>query len=341
MIPYIEINNKKIGSGQPAFIIADIGETHNGDIETALRLVDAASEAGADAVKLKSYYSEYIVDQSQTAQNKETLDRLQSIQLSLDDICTLKSHCVERGIIFLSTPYDKRSVDDLDGMGQSVFTIDSGEVTNHSLLRHIAKKGKPVILSTGMTYLGEVDQAVGAMRREGCHRLILLHGVSAYPADPGDLNLRAMAVMSTSLRLAIGLYDPSPNIEVAIGAVALGACIIEKMLTLDKSQEGHQHKAALEQGLFQDMVKKIRVLEAAMGDGIKKPTFAEMANRDELRRSLAMARDVPKGREIGPKDLISLRPATGISPYFEKQICGKKLRRDLKAGAFIGWGDLD
>jgi len=341
MIPNIEIGSRKIGSGQPTFIIADIGSTHNGDLETAKKLIDAATEAGADAVKLKSYYTEYVLDKNTYTGEGDALEKIRNVQLSLDHICTLKSHCIERGILFLSTPYDKRSVDDLDGMGQPLFLVDSGEVTNHSLLRHIAKKGKPVILSTGMTYLGEVDQAVGAMRREGCHRLILLHGVCACPAESGDLNLRAMAVMSTSLRLAIGLFDPSPRIEIAIGAVALGACVIEKMLTLDKNQEGHEHKASLEPDLFKDMVEKIRSLENAMGDGIKKPTFSEMDNRDNLRRSLAMAKDTSKGEIIGDKHLIALRPASGISPSFEKQIWGKALRRDLKAGAFIGWGDLD
>jgi sialic acid synthase SpsE len=192
-----------------------------------------------------------------------------------------------------------------------------------------------------MSYLGEVDQAVGAMRREGCHRIVLLHGAASYPAQAPDINLRAMSVITASLRLPVGVLDNTPETEIALGAVALGACVVQKSLSLDTNGNGPEHASSLNPEQFTDMVDRIRNLERAMGDGIKKPAFSEMDNRDQARRSLALARNIKKGEKISAKDLIALRPAKGISPIHEGQIAGKTTRRDLSEGTFIGWGDIE
>ena len=338
MLP-IEVDNRKIGPGAPAFIIAETGANHNGSLETAKVLVDQAAEAGADAVKFRFYNTAKLFREGET--DDRVIEVSRDMELSLDDCCILKSHCVERGIMFLATPFDKKSADDLEGMGVAIICIDSGEITNLPLLRHIAKKGKPVILSTGLSYLGEVDQAVGAMRREGCHRIVLLHGAASFPAEAPDINLRAMSVITASLRLPVGLLDHTPHKEIPMGAVAVGACVIQKSLTLDRAANGAEHASSLDPDEFKDMVERLRNLERAMGDGIKKPAFSEMDYRENMRRSLALARSLHQGDQIGSKDLVALRPARGISPIHEGQIVGKTLRRDLPEGSFIGWGDIE
>ena len=349
MVTRFDFNNRSIGEGAPVFIIAEAGVNHNGDLDQAKRLIDEATAAGADAVKFQSYQAEKVLNPeavekivSRASSGGESpMDALRRLELSLDDLCILKSHCVEMGILFMATPFDNKSVDELDGMGIPLFKLSSGEVTNLPLLRHVSKKGKPIILSTGMSYLGEVDQAVGAMRREGCHKLALLHCVSNFPAEPQDVNLQAMKTMADALRLPVGFSDHTIGFEIAVAAVALGAFIIEKHITLDRNQIGPDHHASLEPAMFKDMVQKIRSVERAMGDGIKKPVLSEMATRDLARRSLAVSHNMVKGDKIGHKDLVCLRPANGLSPVYENQILGKNLRNNLKEGEFISWGDFE
>ncbi len=329
----VELGSRSIGPGHPTYVIAETSHLVNKDINLALKLVDAAAEAGADGVLFKCFQADSLAGNPRGP----SLEELRNLELSLDDLCRLKSQCVERGITFLATASDRYSADELEGLGMPMFSITSAEVTHTPLLKHIAKKGKPTILSTSMSYLGEVDQAVGTMRRAGCHRLILLQSVSSFPCLPAEINLRSMETLSDALRVPVGLSDHCPGTEVALAAVALGARVIQKHLSLD----GGVEEAALDPSSFGEMVSRIRIVEQALGDGIKKPSLSELQERDDARRSLALAGDLPAGETLSSRDLVCLRPAHGLQPSFINQLVGKRLRRDLKAGTFLAWGDIE
>jgi N-acetylneuraminate synthase/N,N'-diacetyllegionaminate synthase len=349
MVDCIELTGHKIGLGSPCFIIAEAGVNHNGDVELAKRLVDVAAEAGADAVKFQTFKAERVVstEAPKAAYQKETTDAGESqlemvrrLELAPEAHRELQSYCQDQCILFMSTPFDRESVDFLDELGVPVFKVGSGEVTNWPLLEHIALKGKPIILSTGMSYLGEVDEAVRVIRDAGNDQLVLLHCVSNYPADPADANLRAMMNMATVFRVPVGYSDHTPGIEVALAAVTLGASVVEKHFTLDKGLPGPDHRASLDPQELKALVRGIRIVESALGDGTKRPAVSEEENRVVVRRSLAARLDVPKGTILTADVLQSLRPAGGISPRFLDQVVGRQTRRSLAAGELIGWEDL-
>jgi sialic acid synthase SpsE len=233
----VRINRRKIGAGEPCFIIAEAGVNHNGNPELAKSLIDVAVDSGADAVKFQTFKAENVVSihapkadyQLHTTDKDESqYEMLRKLELSLDAHHMLRSYCQEREILFMSTPFDEESADFLDVLGVQLFKISSGEITNFPLLGHIAAKDKPIILSTGMSSLAEVRQAVGVIQRTGNDQLVLLHCVSNYPANPKDANLRAMGAMVTAFQLPVGYSDHTPGIAIALAAVALGACVIEK-----------------------------------------------------------------------------------------------------------------
>jgi len=346
----VMIGRRRVGPNKPVFIIAEAGVNHNGDVELAKRLVDVAAEAGADAVKFQTFKADQVVSASapkaeyqlQTTQATESqLDMLRRLELSREAHRELQACCQKRGVLFMSTPFDEESADLLDELGATVFKISSGEITNWLLVEYIARKGKPVILSTGMSYFSEVDEAVRVVRNAGCDKLILLHCVSNYPADPADANLRAMQTMATVFQVPVGYSDHTPGIEVALAAVALGACVIEKHFTLDKDLPGPDHRASLEPHELQAMVAGIRTVESALGDGVKQPALSEADNRSIVRRSLAAAADIPKGAIIESDMLQALRPASGISPALIEHVAGRRVRRSLASGQLIDWGDLE
>lgn len=345
----VAIGGRKVGPGHPVFIVAEAGVNHNGDVELAKRLVDVAAEAGADAVKFQTFKADRVVSaeapkaeyQMETTDPSESqLDMLRRLELSPDAHRELQAYCQERGVLFLSTPFDEESADLLDELGVPVFKIASGEITNWPFLEHVARKGKPIILSTGMSYLSEVDEAVRVIRDAGCDQLILLHCVSNYPADPADANLRAMQTMVMAFQLPVGYSDHTPGIEVALAAVALGACVIEKHFTLDRNLLGPDHRASLEPVGLRAMVTAIRTVELTLGDGIKQPAQSEVNNRLVVRRSLAAAFDIPEGTMFTSEMLQALRPARGISPTFTDYVVGRRTKRSLKTGQLIEWGDL-
>ena len=350
MADYIEFAGRRIGARSPCFIIAEAGVNHNGDVELAKQLVDAAADAGADAVKFQTFKAERLVSaaapkaeyQLQTTETSESqLEMLRHLELSPEAHRELQAYCQERGVLFISTPFDKESADLLDELGVPVFKIGSGEVTNWPLLEHIARKGKPIILSTGMSYLSEVGEAVRVIREAGNEQLVLLHCVSNYPANPADVNLRAMQTMAAAFQVPVGYSDHTPGIEAPLAAVALGACVIEKHFTLDKNLPGPDHRASLEPPGLQAMVAGIRTVESALGDGVKQPTLSEADNRSIVRRSLAAAPDIPEGAIIESEMLQSLRPASGISPALIEHVAGRRVRRSLASGQLIDWGDLE
>ena len=240
----------------------------------------------------------------------------------------------------MSTPFDEQSADLLQQLDLPLFKLPSGEVTNWPFLEYVARKGKPIILSTGMAYLSEVDEAVRIIHNTGNTQLVVLHCVSNYPADPADANLLAMQGLATALQVPVGYSDHTPGIEVALAAVAQGACVIEKHFTLDKSLPGPDHQASLEPHELRTLVAGIRTVERALGNGIKQPADSEMDNRVLVRRSLVATRDISQGNAIKPDMLKALRPATGISPSHFQEVVGRHARHAIPAGQLLTWGDL-
>lgn len=350
MVTAIDIAGRKVGPGQPCFIIAEAGVNHNGDLELAKRLVAVASEAGADAVKFQTFKAERVVgatapkakyQMNVTDSTESQLDMLRRLELSREAHGELLIHCQERGVLFMSTPFDEESADLLDDLGIPVFKIGSGEITNWPFLEYVASKGKPMILSTGMSYLSEVDEAVRVVRGAGCDQLILLHCVSNYPADPADANLRAMQTMARAFQVPVGYSDHILGIEVALAAVALGACVIEKHFTLDRNLPGPDHRASLEPVALKSMVQGIRIVERAVGVISKVPTASEIANREVARRSLVAIQDIPAGLIIHQEMVAARRPGTGLSPKYLNWVVGRQTRIMIRANDFISLDMLE
>jgi N-acetylneuraminate synthase/N,N'-diacetyllegionaminate synthase len=346
----VTVEQRPIGAGHPVFVIAEAGVNHNGDLDLARRLVDVAAGAGADAVKFQTFAAERVAAreapkaeyQRQTTSADESQQQmLRRLELSPAAHRELQAHARSRGVVFLSTPFDEASADLLDALDVPAIKIGSGEVTNLPFLEHVARKGRPVILSTGMSSLDEVGAAVAAVRETGNRDLILLHCVSEYPARAGDANVRAMLTLADTFRTPVGYSDHTPGLEVALAAVALGAAVIEKHFTVDRTLPGPDHRASLEPAQLTELVRSIRVVEQALGDGIKAPTAGELGNRIVARRSLAAAVDLPAGLALTRESLCALRPATGISPASLPAVLGRKLTRARRAGELIAWSDLE
>ena len=328
------------------FIIAEAGVNHNGDIKLAKKLINVAKDAGADTVKFQTFNAEKVVTQNakKAAYQKETTgaeesqyDLIKKLELTEYDFKELADYAKKKGIIFLSSPFDKKSVDLLDELNVPAYKIASGEITNFPLLKYIAKKEKPIILSTGMATLGEVEEALKIIRNEGVEGIILLHCVSNYPARIEDVNLRAMETLKQSFKLPVGFSDHTLGITALIAAVALGACVIEKHFTLDRNLPGPDHKASLEPDELREMVQAIRDVEKALGDGIKLPTKSEKEIKKVARRSLVAKVDILKGTIIAEDMLDVNRPGTGIESKYMEMIIDKRAKTDIKKDDLITW----
>ena len=335
----VKIADRFIGDNKPCFIIAEAGVNHNGDVNLAKKLIHVAKEAGADAVKFQSFKAENVVTktaqkaryQKQTTGPAESqYEMIKKLELTDADFEKLALYARKRGIMFLSTPFDKESVDLLDKLGMPAFKVASGEITNFPLLKYIAKKGKPVILSTGMSTLKEIDEALQVIKSEGLKDIVLLHCVTAYPSKVEDMNLRAMETLKSTFKLPVGLSDHTIGITVPIAAVALGAAVIEKHFTLDKNLPGPDHRASLEPEELKGMIKAVRETEKALGDGIKRPTRAELMNLRVARRSLVARCRIAKGTVITPDMIAVKRPGNGIEPKFLDQVVGKIVSQDIE-----------
>jgi N,N'-diacetyllegionaminate synthase len=334
----IRIGNRFVGDGEHTFVVAEAGISHNGDVGLAKKLIDAAQKAGADAVKFQTFKAEDLVTktaekaeyQKKTTGTEESqFAMVRKLELEEQDFEKLFDHAHKKGIMFLSSPFDKQSVDLLDRLGVPAFKIASGEITNFPLLRHIVRKRKPVILSTGMSTLGETEEALEVLRNEGAKEIILLHCVSGYPAKIEDMNLRAMETLRCAFGLPVGLSDHSLGITVPIAAAALGACVIEKHFTLDKSLPGPDHQASLEPEELKQMIKAIREVEKAMGNGTKTPTKEEKEIRKVVRRSIVARVNISKGTAITEEMLAIKRPGTGIEPKYMDRVVGAVARRRI------------
>ena len=331
------------------FIIAEAGVNHNGDIRLAYKLVDAAKEAGADAVKFQTFKAENVVSkitekaeyQRETTNSEESqYEMIKKLELSFEDFVKIKDYCDKKGITFLSTPFDYESVDFLESL-VPLYKVGSGEITNLPFLEYIAKKGKAIILSTGMSTLGEVEEAVKTIINVNSSLpLVLLHCVSNYPAKYEDVNLKAMLTLKEAFELPVGYSDHTLGIEIAIAAVALGAKVIEKHFTLDRGLPGPDHKASLEPDELKKMVKAIRNVEKALGSGVKRPTQSELKVMKVARRSLVATRDIRAGEVVKESDILIKRPGTGILPKFKEIIIGMRLTRDVKKDNPFDWEDF-
>ena len=278
------IANKLIGRDQPCFIIAEAGVNHNGDINLAKQLINAAVEAGADAVKFQTFHADNVVtrdaekaeyQKSTTSSDESQYDMIKKLELPDDAFRELSDYANDKGIIFLSTPFDEESVDLLDDIGVPAFKIPSGEITNFPLLKKIAEKHRPIILSTGMATLGEVEEAFLYLKEMGSKDVILLHCTTSYPAPFDSVNLRAMDTLQCAFKVPVGYSDHTEGLTIPIAAVAMGARVIEKHFTIDRTLQGPDHQASIEPHELMAMVKGIRDVERALGDGMKKPTPEE------------------------------------------------------------------
>lgn len=347
--PLLKIAGRSIGSGQPCFIIAEVGVNHNGDVALGHQLVEAAARAGADAVKFQTFNADrlatvfapkahYQRQMTDAAESQHAM--LSRLELSKEAHQELWLHCRDRNILFLSTPFDEESADFLDNLGVAAFKLPSGEITNTAFLAHVARKHKLMIVSTGMSSLGEVEAAVSAIWATGNKALVLLHCVSNYPADPAEANLRAMHTLATAFGVPVGFSDHTPGSEVALAAAALGACIIEKHLTLDCNLPGPDHKASLEPDRFADVVRTIRVVESALGTGRKGPAVSEANTAAVARKSLVAARDMEAGTLLTAELVALKRPGTGLPPALLPHVLGRRSRIGLKAGDLLSFDVL-
>jgi N-acetylneuraminate synthase/N,N'-diacetyllegionaminate synthase len=340
----ITIGDKQVGPGHSVFIIAEAGVNHNGDLEMARKLVEVAVAAGADAVKFQTFRAEAVASpnapkaqyQIDTTGNSETqLEMLRRLELSPRAHHEIQELCRKSGIIFLSTPFDEAAADLLAQFDVPAFKISSGDITNLPLLAHVARNGKPVILSTGMSDLDEVAEAVTAIQNEGCDQLILLHCVTNYPASATDINLRAMRTMTEAFGVPVGYSDHTTGIEIPMAAVALGACVIEKHFTLDRDLPGPDHRASLEPAELRAMIEGIRKVEAALGDGRKAPANSELDTARIARRSLVAVGDIRAGTRIVREMIAAKRPGTGLPPAKLSLILGRTALVDITAGSML------
>jgi N,N'-diacetyllegionaminate synthase len=327
-------------------VIAEAGVNHNGDIDIAKRLIDVAAEAGADYVKFQTFNAERMVTRTAEkadyqVRNDGTADSqfemLKRLELSEAMHHTLITHCASRGIAFLSTGFDIESLDFLNTLGIPMFKIPSGEITNLPYLRHIGSLGKPVVMSTGMATLEEIGAALRVLDESGVSReaVTVLHCTTDYPTAMGDVNLRAMQSIRQAFDVAVGYSDHTQGIEISIAAAALGATVIEKHFTLDRALPGPDHQASLEPAELKAMVAAIRSIEAALGDGIKRPTASELKNLPIVRKSLVALYPIKTGDLFTCDNLSIKRPGTGISPMRIDEVLGRRADRDYAEDELI------
>jgi N,N'-diacetyllegionaminate synthase len=330
----------------PVLVIAEAGVNHNGDLSIGRRLIDAAAQAGADLVKFQTFGAERLATghaakaryQSANAdQGESQLAMLRRLELDRGMHESLIAHCRARAVGFFSTGFDTQSVDLLAELGADRFKIPSGEITNLPYLRHVGGYGKPLILSSGMATLGEIEAAIDVLEASGTPRgrITVLHCTTEYPAPMADVNLRAMLTIRDALGVAVGYSDHTVGIEVATAAAALGATVIEKHFTLDRTLPGPDHKASLEPAELKAMVAAIRNIEQALGDGVKRPSAGEALNKPAARKSLVAARSIRAGETFSAANLAAKRPGTGVSPMRWDEVIGRKARRDFAADELI------
>ncbi|EHG9256212.1 N-acetylneuraminate synthase [Campylobacter upsaliensis] len=325
-------------------IIAEAGVNHNGDINLAKKLIEQAAKAGADVVKFQTFKANSCVSVSAkkakyqletTAKEESQLEMIKKLELSYESHFELMKHCKKHGIAFLSTPFDLESVEFLRGLDLPYFKIPSGEITNLPYLKAVAKCKKKVLLSTGMANLGEIEAALEILRKNGTKNITLLHCNTEYPTPFEDVNLNALKTLKEAFKLEVGYSDHTEGIVASLGAVALGAVVIEKHFTLDKTMEGPDHRASLEFEELKALCKGIRELEKALGSGIKKASKSEAKNKIIARKSLVAKREIQKGEKFSEQNLTTKRPGSGISAMRYEEYLGKRALKTYKKDELI------
>lgn len=331
------------------YIIAEAGVNHNGDILLAYELIDEAKKAGADAVKFQTFKAENLASinaemadyqKKNLIKEQSQFEMLKSLQIEYEDFYKLKHYCEENEIEFLSTPFDIDSLNFLvDELGVEKIKIPSGEIINHPFLKEVAKKNKDTILSTGMSNLSEIEEAINIFEEEEKFNkeVLILHCTTNYPTPYNEVNLNAMLTIKSAFKRSVGYSDHTLGIEVPIAATALGAKIIEKHFTLDKNMKGPDHKASLEPIELRKMIKSIRNIEYSLGNGIKKANESELRIMNEVRKSLVINRSMKKGEKIQESDLSTKRPSKGISPKYFDLVVGRELKENIVAETLLTW----
>jgi N-acetylneuraminate synthase/N,N'-diacetyllegionaminate synthase len=341
----LRLGERDVGPGQTCLVIAEAGVNHNGSLDMALQLVDAAAEAGADVVKFQTFKTERVVtrraakaDYQKTAggDSQTMFEMLKRLELSDDDFRAIAAHARRRGIVFMSKGH-REDIDFLVGLGVPALKIDSAAVVYYSLLRKAAGTGLPVILSTGGSKLGEVEKALDILAGHGDPPVALLHCTTAYPAPPDQVNLRAMLTLKAAFGLPTGFSDHTEGIEIPLAAAALGACIVEKHFTLDRTLPGPDHKASLEPGELRRMVEGIRKVEQALGEPRKRPTELERRTMQLMRRSLVAERDIAAGERLHADMIAFKRPGSGLGEDFLDLVVGRVAAKAIAAGDPINW----
>ncbi|MDX2158269.1 MAG: N-acetylneuraminate synthase [Hyphomicrobiaceae bacterium] len=349
MTPLQRLNAVLAGSADAGcFVIAEAGVNHNGNPDLAHRLIDIAADAGADSVKFQTFNADALASPKaekaayqkvQTGGEQSQKEMLRALELPHACYDGLRRHCRERSVMFLSTPFDEASAQFLVDLGVDAIKIGSGEVTNIPFLRMLAGTGLPLLLSTGMSDLAECHRAVSEVRAAGAAGLALFHCVSNYPARAEQANLRAMATLRAALQVPVGYSDHVSGTTVSLASVAMGATLLEKHFTVDRSLPGPDHAASLEPSELKSLIAAVREISTALGHGRKDPHPDELDTARVARRSLHLARDVAEGAVIGRDDLICIRPGTGLSPALLDAVLGQRATRALAAGDMLAFGD--
>lgn len=341
----IKIDNKFIGQDQPVFIIAEAGVNHNHQLDLALKLADAAADAGANAVKFQTFRAEQVVTEAgvmadyqkkNIGKTESQLDMLRKFEFSEDWYPKVIAHCKKRGIIFLSTPQGSfASIDLLQKLGVPAFKFGSGDLTTLPILEYAAKLNKPMILSTGMASMTEVKEAVKTIKKTGNSKIIVLHCITNYPCPPEQVNLRAMQTMMKELDVLVGYSDHTLGSQVPVIAVTLGACVIEKHLTLNNNMPGPDHKASANPEVFKKMVDEVRLVETIMGSPVKKPLPGEIKLQSVVRRSIVATKDIKRGEKFSRDNIDLKRPGTGLNSRYFSKIIGKKAAANIKKDSLL------
>lgn len=334
----IRVGNKRqyIGHKDPCFIIAEAGVNHNGKLSLAKKLVDAARDAGADAVKFQTFVAKKLVS---SALSKKQFEMLKKLELDREAFLELGDYAKQQRITFFSTPFDEESVNVLQEARVPLYKTSSGDLGNIPLLKLIARTGKPMIISTGMGTMDEVSDAVAAVA-PFCRKLVLTQCTSLYPPRYDEANLRAMLTIKNAFGVPVGYSDHTLGYEVSLAAVSLGACLVEKHLTIDKKMKGPDHRASLDRFEFGELVNKIRNVEQALGSKEKKPVRRELKMRAYARKSITAVRNIAKNAIVAEDDVAILRPGDGIEPKYVDKIIGKQARMDIRKQQQIEWSML-
>ena len=346
----VRFGDVEVGEGRPPYVIAEIGSNHNGDMDLCRRLIDAAVACGADAVKFQSWTDKSLVSKIEYERNTEFADKkrhfgtlkemVTSYQFTVEQHREAAAYCREKGITFCSSPFATDEVDLLVSLDVPFLKVASMDIVHLPLLRHVARTGKPVLLSTGMATLAEIEQAVETIRGEGNEQIVLLHCISIYPPEDDTIHLRNIEMLRDTFGLPVGFSDHSIGTAVPLAAIALGACLIEKHFTLDKDMEGWDHWISADPAELEVIAKDGRKVFAALGHRERVVSPAEMEKRKKFRRSLVTARELPVGHVLTEADIEAKRPGTGIAPDEMRYVLGRPLKRAFGADEVIEWNDL-